>query len=321
VGIFHTNIQQTGILNKHLHTCLVSGLGKQIEIVGIPMDLGQDLRGVDMGPSAVRYAGLKRRLEALGYTVNDDGNIPVAVRDNVEDQSNQGYLPAIVESLNHVYEWTTRSIQQQKIPIFLGGDHSIAIGTIGAMSKIAPTSVIYIDAHGDYNTPETTPSGNVHGMPLAALLGKGFPELVNLGHPGQKISPENVVMIGIRDLDREERAALKASGITVYTMREIDELGVSTIMHQTLKKLKQIQRIHVSIDMDFMDPGDSPGVGTPVPGGLTYREAHLIMEILADSGRVASAEVTEVNPILDVENRTARIAVELLCSLFGKSIM
>jgi arginase len=292
-----------------------------IEIIGIPMDLGQDLRGVDMGPSAVRYAGLKRRLEALGYTVKDEGNIPVAIRDNIATQSKQGYLPAIIESLQKVYDWTTHSIARGTIPIFLGGDHSTAIGTIGAMSNIAPTSVIYIDAHGDYNTPETTPSGNIHGMPVASLLGKGHPDLVNLGHPGQKIQPENVVMIGIRDLDREERIALRDSGITVYTMREIDELGIGKITHKALEKLSNINRIHVSIDMDFLDPTYAPGVGTPVPGGLSYREAHLLMEILADSGRVASAEIMEVNPILDVENRTANIAVELLCSLFGKSII
>jgi arginase len=293
----------------------------QIEIIGIPMDLGQDLRGVDMGPSAVRYAGIKRRLEALGYEVSDAGNIPVAVRDTIQAQSKQAYLPAIIESLTHIYEWTIHSIKRKIIPIFLGGDHSIAIGTIGAMSKIAPTSVIYVDAHGDFNTPETSPSGNVHGMPLAALLGKGHSDLVDLGHPGQKISPENVVMIAIRDLDKEERVALRESGIKVFTMRDIDENGIGIIAHRTLKVLSKIHRIHVSIDMDCMDPGIAPGVGTPVLGGLSYREAHLLMEILADSGRVASAEITEINPILDTENHTAQIAVDLICSLFGKAII
>lgn len=294
---------------------------QQVQILGVPMDLGQALRGVDMGPSAVRYAGLLQRIERLGYMVTDAGNIPVPIRDNIADQRELHFLPAIVEVLEQTYAWTVDAMRRSKFPVFIGGDHSIAIGTVGGVTNDARGGVIWIDSHGDYNTFQTSPSGNVHGMPLAALLGHGHPDLVNLGREGPKLRAEDVVMIGIRDLDPAERRSLRASGITVFTMREVDERGIGPVTRAALEHLAHVDRLHVSLDVDAVDPSIAPGVGTPVPGGLTYREAHLLMEILADCGCVTSVDVTEVNPILDVANRTGEMAVELVASLLGKAIL
>jgi arginase len=294
---------------------------EKVSIIGIPMDLGQDLRGVDMGPGALRYAGLKRRVERLGYLVEDWGNINVPVRDKIANQKNIHYLPATVEVLKEAYDEALNTIECNCFPIFLGGDHSISIGTIGGVSENSDVGVIWLDAHGDFNTHETTPSGNIHGMPLATLNGQGHPDLVNLGRKGQKIPSENIVLMGIRDIDEEEKRLIRESRISAFTMREIDELGIATVVHQALKKLSHVDTIHLSMDMDVMDPEIAPGVGTPVPGGLTYREAHTTMEILADSKRVKSLDICEVNPILDIENKTARMSVELVASLLGKSIL
>jgi arginase len=293
-----------------------------IRIIGVPMDLGQSLRGVDMGPSALRYAGLAERLERLGYRVEDAGNVEVAVRGTIRDRaSGMDFLPQIVSTCERIYAQGQQAIADGCLPLFLGGDHSMSIGTVGGISDGQEVGVLWIDAHGDYNTPETSPTGNIHGMPLAVLTGLGAPELVHLGRPGAKVKHENVVYIGLRDIDVQERKMLRESGMGLYTMREIDELGIANVAHQALKRLRHLERIHLSLDMDSLDPMYAPGVGTPVPGGLTFREAHLLMEILADDDRVASVDVVEVNPILDDKNRTALAAADLVASLLGKSIL
>ncbi|MCS6844799.1 MAG: arginase [Caldilineales bacterium] len=301
-----------------------------VRILGIPMDLGQQRRGVDMGPSAVRYAGLFERLQRLGYQVEDAGNVPVPGRDERRVQEHAWtelrcgglrHLPEVVAACEAIYAVAKECAPTPEIPIFLGGDHSIAIGTVAGTATAGPLGLIWIDAHGDFNTPETSPSGNIHGMPVATLLGLGCEALVNLGHPGPKLKPQEVAMIGVRDLDPEEREHLAVSGVHVYTMRDIDELGMATVARRALSHLNHLSRLHVSLDMDALDPSVAPGVGTPVPGGLTYREAHLLMEILAESRRVASIDVVEINPILDDRNRTAEVAVKLVASLLGQRIL
>lgn len=290
-------------------------------IVGAPMDLGQSRRGVDMGPSALRYAGLQRRLTALGCRVKDCGNVEVPVRDTLPRAGGMAFLPAVVEACEAIYQKGIEAIANGDIPLFLGGDHSTAIGTVGAASHDRSTGVLWIDAHGDFNTPDTSPSGNIHGMPLAALTGHGIPEMVDLGHPGPKVLAQDVMLIGIRDLDTEERDSLRASGAGVYTMREIDDRGIGPVAREAVKRLEHLPRVHVSLDLDALDPREAPGVGTPVSGGLTYREAHLLMEIIAESIAVGSIDIVEVNPILDHSNRTAELAIELLLSLLGKTII
>jgi arginase len=227
----------------------------------------------------------------------------------------------MVDILSEIYSWGEKTVSEGAFPLFIGGDHSIALGTIGGVSASRRTGVIWVDAHGDFNTHETSPSGNIHGMPLAALCGYGRTELVDLGRKGAKINPKDVVLVGIRDLDPGEQELLRESGATVYTMREIDEVGIAEIMRRALAKLKHLEHIHLSLDMDSLDPTHAPGVGTPVSGGLTSRETHLIMEMLADHGKISSMDIVEVNPILDDRNRTAELAVELAASVFGKSII
>ena len=286
------------------------------------MDLGQDLRGVDMGPSALRYAGLADRLQALGHDVDDTGNVAVAVRGEVgHGESGLSYLEPIIETLEVVYHEGLKAIEEGKLPVFIGGDHSISAATIGAVTHDEPAGVLWIDAHGDFNTPESSPSGNVHGMPLAALCGRGLPELVDLGRKGAKLRAEDVMLIGIRSLDESEAQMIRESRMGIYTMREIDERGIAEVTREALRRLNHHTRIHVSLDMDSLDPMYAPGVGTPVPGGLTSREAHLLMEIIADNGRVASVDCVEINPILDEKNATAHMAAGLITSLLGKSII
>ena len=285
------------------------------------MDLGQSRRGVDMGPSALRYAELATRLRILGYEVEDIGNLEVRVRDTLSPEGGLAFLPSVVHTCNLAYEQGRRAIAENCIPIFIGGDHSIAAGTVGGVTHDGPSGLLWIDAHGDFNTPESSPSGNIHGMPLAALLGRGAPELVNIGRPGPKLRPTEVVLFGVRDLDDQERVLLKESGITIYTMRDIDERSIPVVLHETLDRLHHLPRLHISLDLDCLDPWDAPGVGTPIPGGFTYREAHLIMELLYDSGKVGSIDVVEINPILDQKNHTANQAAELLASLLGKAIL
>ena len=304
---------------------------RQPVILGVPMDLGQQRRGVDMGPSAVRYAGLFERLEKLGLTVRDLGNIAAPGRDEAAVRANRAvelsqgkmrHLAEVVTVCSQIYAQARGLVGANAFPIFLGGDHSIAIGTVSAMSQAhTGLGLIWVDAHGDFNTPQSTPSGNIHGMPVAALTGRGHADLIHLGRPGPKLRPQDIVMIGIRDLDGPERQALAHSGIRVFTMRAVDELGMAQVARQALAHLQHATRIHISLDMDVMDPSEAPGVGTPVPGGMSYREAHLLMEILAESTKICSLDVVEINPILDEQNRTAELAVALIASLLGQRIL
>lgn len=292
-----------------------------VSIIGVPMDLGQSRRGVDMGPSALRYAGLDNRLRRLGHQVIDKGNINIPVRDTLPPEGGLAFLPAVVRAGEVMYQAGQAAIQAGHLPLFIGGDHSIAVGTLGGVTHTGPAGLIWIDAHGDFNTPESSPSGNLHGMPLAALLGLGAAELVNLGRPSPKLQPTEVVLVGVRSLDSEEKVTLRKSGIKIYTMREIDERGIAAVAREALERLSHLPRLHVSLDMDSLDPREAPGVGTPVPGGLTSREAHLLMEIIADCACVGSIDVVEINPILDERNQTAKIAVELIASLLGQTIL
>lgn len=296
-------------------------MGRDIRIIGMPVDLGQSKRGVDMGPAALRYAGLAAKLEGLGHRVCDSGNLEVAVRETVAAEAQQHYLPSVAEACRLTYGAARRAVAANETPLFLGGDHSLAIGSIGGVTHDGPRGVLWIDAHADFNTPETTLSGNIHGMALAALLGEGYPELTGIGRPGPLLKPEDVVLIGIRDLDSGERERLRASGVTVYTMRDIDERGIGAVLREALDRLEHHDSLHVSLDMDCIDPQDGPGVGTPSPGGLTCREAQLAMEIIADCGCCRSMDIVEINPILDRHNRTAQLATELAASLFGKRIL
>jgi arginase len=313
-------------------------MSKKISIIGVPMDFGQLLRGVDMGPAAVRYTGLIPRLRALGHTVVDTGDISIPIRDcdtstSADDNCigsdeidpkniyEDKYLKEITQICESIYKAGKEAVEKGHFPLFIGGDHSIAVGTVASVTNDEPTGLIWIDAHGDFNTPETSPSGNIHGMPLAALIGEGHESLVNIGKKGAKIMPENVVLIGQRDLDINEKKRLKKSGVTVFTMRDIDEQGISSVANKALMKFIHLKRIHLTVDMDALDPLEAPGVGTPVPGGISYREAHLLMEILADSGKITSMDLVEINPILDIANKTAELAVELTLSALGKSIL
>ena len=294
---------------------------RKIRIIGVPMDLGQSRRGVDMGPSAARYAGLQARLERLGHTVFDEGNVPVPNPEENVAQTGANRLKTVTAVCQNIYDIARKCVTAEEFAIFLGGDHSISIGSIAAASQDDPLGVIWVDAHGDFNTPQTSPSGNIHGMPVAVLVGEGPEPLVNVGTPGAKLKPRQIVQIGIRDLDEAERERLARSGISVFTMRHVDELGMASVARQAIDRLRHFSRIHVSLDMDSLDPSEAPGVGTAVPGGLSYREAHLLMEILGDSGRVQSMDIVEINPILDDQNKTAELAVELAASLLGQRIL
>lgn len=294
---------------------------KVVQIIGIPIDLGQSHRGVDLGPGALRYAGLASRLEQIGYEVHDIGNLPVPVRESLTHERELRYLPSISQVCHAACLAGQEAISAGRIPIFLGGDHSMSVGTIAGVTHEQPAGVLWIDAHGDFHTAESSFSQNIHGMALALLLGHGYPELVDIGHPGATLKPQDVVMIGVRDLDAGERQSLRSSGLTVYTMRDIDERGMGAVAAEALSRLGHRPRLHVSFDIDALDPQASPGAGTLVPGGLTYREAQLLTEIIADSGRLCSLDIVEINPILDNRNKTAQTAVELTASLFGKSII
>jgi arginase len=302
---------------------------RAIRILGVPLDMGASRRGVDMGPSAMRVAGLEARLEALGHQVTDGGNIRVEVAETrAPGDRNAHYLSEIAETCTRTGEAVIAALEQGETPLVLGGDHSIAAGSVSGVAEFyrrrgQSIGVIWIDAHSDINTPETSPSGNVHGMPLAALLGLGPEPLSNLFGYAPKIAPENTVLIGVRDIDAAERENIRRAGVAeVYTMRDIDERGMRTVMEEALRAAgRGTAGYHVSLDLDWIDPEDAPGVGTPVRGGATYREAHLAMEILADHGRLLSFEMVEVNPVIDEHNRTADLAVELACSAFGKKIL
>ena len=294
---------------------------RTIRLIGVPMDLGQSLRGVDVGPSAVRYAGLTSRLRKLHYNVVDYGNIPVPVRGALPSDGEADIVKPIRMVCERVYEEVSGAIADGDLPIVMGGDHSIAIGSVGGATHSGPAGLIWIDAHADFNTPDTSPSSNIHGMPLAVLTGRGPPDLINVGRPGAKIEPENVVLIAVRALDMNERQELRECRMGIFTMREIDERGIATVAREALGRLRHVQRLHVSLDVDSLDPNYAPGVGTPVPGGLNTREAHLLMELIAEDGRLGSVDVVEINPIIDLQNRTATLAADLLASLFGKTIL
>lgn len=302
---------------------------RRIQVLGVPLDMGASRRGVDMGPSAVRVAGLEARLEALGHKVTDGGNIKVEIAETQPSGSdNARYLKPIAETCTRTAEAVVKALEEGMMPLVLGGDHSLASGSISGVAEFyrrqgQKIGVIWIDAHADINTPETSPSGNVHGMPLAALLGLGPDALGKIYGYSPKIAAENTVLIGVRDIDAAERENIRRAGMAeVYTMRDIDERGMRTVMEEALRAAgRGTIGYHVSLDMDWIDPEDAPGVGTPVRGGATYREAHLAMEILADHGRLLSFEIVEVNPVIDEHNRTADLAVELACSAFGKKIL
>ena len=301
---------------------------KKAAIIGVLMDLGADRRGVDMGPSAVRVAGLNQRLAALGVEVSDAGNINVRNPEmmRVENRTAK-YLPEIAEAVQDLCARVERILQTGATPIVLGGDHSIAIGSVSGLSAYyhkhhQRVGVIWFDAHGDMNTPETSPSGNIHGMPFAAILGKGSRELTEIGGFAPKVLPEDCVLIGARDVDVTEAEVMRNSGVRIFTMREVDERGMSVCVDEAIAiASRHTVGFHVTVDMDFVDPDYAPGVGTPVPGGPTYRESHLAMEKIADSGKMLSFELTEVNPVFDVANKTAELGVQLILSAFGKKIM
>lgn len=286
------------------------------------MDLGQQRRGVDMGPSAMRYADLQKQIELLDLATVDHGNIVVPNPEEAVASIGNRRLTVVAQVCSRIFTWGKQYVASDDFLLFLGGDHSISIGSVKAVANGHPqkTGVIWIDAHADFNTPETSPSGNLHGMPVAIFTGEGPSALVDIGD-GVSLPLNNVVQIGIRDVDRGEAARLHELGLCVFTMREIDEHGVASIVAQSLDLLSHCNRIHVSLDMDSLDPVQAPGVGTPVKGGLNYREAHLMAEILGESGKVFSMDVVEVNPILDAKNLTATLAVELIASMLGKRIL
>ncbi|MDQ3792955.1 MAG: arginase, partial [Actinomycetota bacterium] len=262
------------------------------------MDLGQDRRGVDMGPSAIRYARLQAVLEELGYPVTDLGNAGTPIPEVVGKEEGIRHLAAVRRVCGEVAERAEAMISEGLFPIFLGGDHSISIGTISGVARsFGRTGVIWLDAHADFNIPETSPSGNIHGMPLSVLTGRGHPDLVSIGGEGASVRTGDVVILGLRSVDEKERRLLLEAGVRVYTMKEIDAYGIASIVRRALRDLSHLERVHLSVDLDVVDPGIAPGVGTPVRGGLTYREAHLVMELINEAGIVTSLDVVEVNPI------------------------
>src|SRR5919107_1564974 len=297
---------------------------RPVGIFGVPMDLGQDRRGVDMGPSAIRYARIEACLEDLGHSVADLGNAGVPIPETVAAGVGIKQLAAVKNVCEEVCHRAADIVEEGLFPVFLGGDHAIAIGTVSGVARSSSglrTGVIWVDAHADFNTPETSPSGNIHGMPLATLTGNGPPSLVEIGGAGASVRPEDVVLIGLRSVDLEERNLLHEAGARAYTMKEIDAYGVARVVRQAMKYLGHVDRVHLSFDLDVLDPEIAPGVGTPVRGGLTYREAHLVMELINEAGVVTSLDVVEINPILDAKNGTAALAVELVESLLGRRII
>lgn len=297
---------------------------KNMSIIGVPMDLGQSRRGVDMGPSAIRYAGVVETLENLNYDIKDLGDVPVSRPDSKyeKQEDNLRNLQQVADANQKLAEMVDKEITSNHFPLVLGGDHSIAIGSLAGIAKhYENLGVIWYDAHGDLNSGDTSPSGNIHGMPLAVSLGIGNEKLTNILGYQPKIKPENIVIIGARSLDPGEKDLIKESGINVYSMHEVDRLGMPAVMSQAIDYLKdRTDGVHLSLDLDGLDPEEAPGVGTPVIGGLSYRESHLAMEMLAESNILTSAEFVEVNPILDHKNKTATVAVGLIGSLFGEKL-
>ncbi len=300
-----------------------------VRIIGVPMDLGASRRGVDMGPSAVRYTDLRERIEKLGHAVEDTGNVPVPFREDAAKGAQRGakFLGAITEVCADVAARTRAALEAGQVPVVLGGDHALAAGSIaGAAAHLATKGerlgVIWVDAHGDLNTPASSRSGNVHGMPLAALLGYGDKAMVGIAGEAAAVKATDLALVGLRDLDGPERTHIKKWGLSAFTMRALDERGVRLVMEEAIAvATRGTGGIWVSFDMDVIDPDEAPGVGTAVPGGMTYREAHLAMEMLADTGKLVGMDLVEVNPVLDERNRTAEIACELILSALGKRIL
>jgi arginase len=296
---------------------------KRVAIIGAALDLGAGRRGVDMGPSAIRYAGLHERLTGIGYDCFDWGDVQTFVLEATEESDETArYLPEIKAACGQVAKLVGRALEQGSLPLVLGGDHSVALGTLGGLAQAKGAGgVLWIDAHGDLNTPETSPSGNVHGMPLAAAIGLTNGRFASEAWTLPAVVPERVALVGLRELDRQERARIRELGIRAYTMSDIDRIGIERAVRESLDHVAGPNFVHVSLDMDALDPEVAPGVGTPVRGGLSYREAHLALELVAESGSAGSFEVVEVNPILDRENQTASLAVELVASALGKTIL
>jgi arginase len=295
-----------------------------VTVIGAPMDLGAGRRGVDMGPSAIRHAGLHDMLRRLGHDVTDGGDVFSPVVESLEIRDPRlRYVDEIVASCLSLAARVEETARAGQLPVVLGGDHSVALGTLAGLCRVASrVGVIYVDAHGDFNTPETSPSGNIHGMPLAAALGFGDRRLTGLGPRVPMLRREDVVLVGVRDVDPDEARLIKEHGPLTYTLRDVDERGMKSVVEQCLAAIsRDTDWLHVSFDMDAVDPGQAPGTGTPVEGGLTMREAHLAMELLADSGRVRSVEICETNPILDQGNRTGMLAARLIASCLGKRIL
>lgn len=297
---------------------------QDIVIIGVPVDLGAGRRGVDMGPSAMRYAGIKEQLVALGYNVRDQGNLLVAQAEQVEPPAKGEklrYLGPLIELNRTLADKVEAVCREGAFPLILGGDHSLAIGSVAGVARQKPIGLIWVDAHADFNTPETTPSGNIHGMTNAALTGRGHPALTNLCGDRPALRDEQIALVAVRDLDTLEREALRGSGVHVFTMHDIDRRGIGAVMDEAMTLVSEgTAGFHVSLDLDALDPRDAPGVGTPVLGGLSYRETHLAMEMIADSGRMLAMDLVEVNPILDTSNVTAQLAVAFAVSALGKRI-
>ncbi|HET7692324.1 MAG TPA: arginase [Gemmatimonadota bacterium] len=299
-----------------------------IHLIGVPLDLGAGRRGVDMGPSAIRIAGVRERLERLGYKVVDTGDVPVPIPETADPGNpNAHYLPQIAEVANELADRVTDAMRAGAVPLVLGGDHSLSIGSIAGASRWARENdadlgLLWFDAHADMNTPDTTPSGNIHGMPLAASLGYGSAELTEIAGFSPKVRWDKTVLIGARDVDRGERALLREAGIRTFTMREIDEDGIVPVLEEALAIVGEgTAGFLVSWDMDFVDPNFAPGVGTAVKGGVDYREGHLALEIVSDTDGMIAMDLVETNPILDEHNRTGRLGMELILSAFGKTIL
>jgi arginase len=302
---------------------------KSVHIIGVPLDLGGNRRGVDMGPSAFRIAGLGERIGSLGHTVVDRGDLPTPIPETQKLRDEQKkYIHEIARVCAKLYQTTLDTLAEGAMPLVLGGDHSVAAGSVAASAEWAkktrdlPIGLLWVDAHGDMNTPSTSMSGNVHGMPLAALLGAEPAELAKIGGFSPKVLPAHTVLIGVRNLDEREKISVRDSGIHVFTMKDIDRQGIASIVEQAVNLAGSgTAGIHVSFDMDVCDPAIAPGVGTPVKGGLDYREAHMVMEIVADSGLLSSIDMVEVNPTLDVRNATAQLGTELVLSALGMKIL
>ena len=299
-----------------------------IQLIGVPMDLGSGRRGVDMGPSAIRIAGIAVKLQELGHTVVDDGDLAVRNMEEIRvGNTSARFLREIARTSSVLASKVEKSMGSGRFPLVLGGDHAIAIGTISGIAGFCrkrrkKLGLLWIDAHSDINTPATSPTGNIHGMPLAAVLGLGPAELSRIGGPGAKVDPSHTALVGIRSVDEGERRHLRETGAHVYTMSDIDRLGILKVMKKALGDVSRgTDYVHVSFDLDAVDPMLAPGVGTPVKGGLDYRESHLVMELIADARVMTSLDVVEVNPILDQHNRSAEFAVELVQSAFGKNIL